>query len=244
MRRAIIACFLVFACAPRASIKPPEATPLPPAQAQSPAPAKPAETPVSKPAEAVASAGSAAEPRFEVKEESEVVMISREGQPCPWLEYARAWNSLRFRSDRAECSKVSLGNAAAQASELLDALQKQLGPAFAPVSFGMNDYPEMYERIARAAKSSPDWDVALGKPKKGSLNAAVVALAGDAQAFYPEAIALFASRKLRPRFSSVEKVFVGPVSATPFADSLLAAGLKPNDKVPYGSIVWFHLDTP
>ena len=220
-------------------MKVPEATPLPPAPAASPAPAQTLETPVSKPAEP---APSAQEPSFEVREESEVVMISRAGQPCPWLEYARAWNSLRFRSDRAECSKVSLGNAGAQAAELLDALQKHLGPAFAPVSFGMNDYPEMYERIARAAKSSSDWDVTLGKPRKGTLNAAVVALAGEAQAFYPEVVALFASRNLKPRFSSVEKVFVGPVSSTPFADSLVAAGLKQTDKVPYGSIVWFHLD--
>ena len=241
MRRAIIACFLGFACAPSTAIKPPEATPLPAAQLASPPPAKPAETPVSKPEQPAASA---AEPSFEVREESEVVMISRAGQPCPWLEYARAWNSLRFRSDRAECSKVTLGNAGSQASELLDALQKHLGPAFAPVSFGMNDYPEMYERIALAAKSSPDWDLAQGKPKKGSVNAAVVALANDAQKFYPEVVELFASRKLNPRFSSVEKVFVGPVSDTPFADKLLAAGLKKTDKVPYGSIVWFHLDVP
>jgi hypothetical protein len=241
MRRAIIACFLAIGCAPTAAIKAPEATPLPPAATESQAPARALETPVSKPADA---APSAPEPKYEVKEESEVVMISREGQPCPWLEYARAWNSLRFRSDRAECSKVSLGNAAAQASELLDALQKQLGPAFAPVSFGMNDYPEMYERIARSAKTSPHWDVTLGKPRSGTLNAAVVAMTTDPQVFYPEVVALFASRKLSPRFSSVEKVFVGPVSATPFVDSLVSAGLKKTDKVPYASIVWFHLDTP
>ena len=241
MRRAIIACFLAVGCASKVPIKPPEATPLPKVERPSNAPVSAAETPV---VEAPPSTPEPARPTFEVKQTEDVVMLAREGQPCPWVEYARAWNSLRFRSDRAECSKVTLGNAAAQASELIDALQKELGSAFAPVSFGMNDYPEMYERIALAAKSSPDWDLAQGKPKKGSVNAAVVALANDAQKFYPEVVELFASRKLNPRFSSVEKVFVGPVSDTPFADKLLAAGLKKTDKVPYGSIVWFHLDVP
>jgi hypothetical protein len=241
MKRAIIACFLTVGCATNAPIKPPEAAPLPKVERASDAPVSAAESKVVQPAP---SEVTPVRPTFEVKETEDVVMLAKEGQPCPWVEYARAWNSLRFRSDRAECSKVSLGNAGPAASELIDALQKELGSAFAPVSFGMNDYPELYERIALAAKSSPDWDLVHGKPKKGSVNDAVVQLANDAQKFYPEVVALFASRKLSPRFSSVEKVLVGPVSDTPFAASLRAAGLKDTDKVPYGSIVWFHLDAP
>jgi hypothetical protein len=233
MMRAITACLFVVGCAPGKAMVVPEASPLPKAEPVTApqAPAVEAEPPVPVTV-------------FHVERQDEVELVSREGEPCPWVEYASAWNSLRFRSDRAECVGVTLSGSAELAAQMIDGLARELGPAFAPVSFGMNDYPEMYERIARSAATSPLWDPVRGKPKKGSINQVVVELAPDAQAFYPEVVALFAARKLNPRFSSTEKVLVSAVADTPFAPALLGAGLKKTAKVPYGSVVWFHLDAP
>jgi hypothetical protein len=235
---------LTAACASAPSPAPPEATPLPQPQVAEVAPplAPPVESPKDA-EEAPSSVPAAAPPPFKIAREGTLVTIARAEQPCPWAEYSPEWKGLRLRSDRAGCEPLKLTESTALARELFDGLAKELGAEFTPHSFGMNDYPEMYERVARAAAASPDWNAAAGKPKTGSVNTFVVALASSSE-FYPELVALFAPQKLTPQFTNVEKVFVGKVSETPFAASLTAAGVKDGSKVPYGSIVWFRLTEP
>jgi hypothetical protein len=241
MRSSLALLTLTAACATAPSPAPPEATPLPQPQVAEVAP--PLAPPVESPKVAEEASVQPAPPAFKIEREGTLVTIARAEQPCPWAEYSPEWKGLRLRSDRAGCAPLKVSETSAVARELFDGLARELGAEFTPHSFGMNDYPEMYERVARAAASSPDWNAATGKPKTGSVNAFVVALASSSE-FYPELVALFAPRKLTPQFNNVEKVFVGKVSETPFAASLVAAGVKETSKVPYGSIVWFRLAEP
>jgi hypothetical protein len=179
-----------------------------------------------------------------IKHDGDVVHAARASDPCPWLEYSREWKSLRLRTDHEHCDARALSNMPDVVRSLLEGLQKELGAGFAPVSFGLSDYPEMYERIARAAVTSTAWDAKKGRARTGQINPAVVAIANDPAVYYPEVVALFASRKLKPTLSSVEKVFVAKVAETPFADKLRAEGLSDAARVPHGSIVWFRLDSP
>lgn len=63
-----------------------------------------------------------------------------------------------------------------------------------------------------------------------SSNALFVEFANQSDA-YKELQDLFVRYGLDVRLQSVEKVFAGPVSESPFKDTLLAAGLKPKDRI-------------
>ncbi len=178
---------------------------------------------------------------FKVERSGDTVSIARASQPCPWLEYSVEWHGLRYRSDRVGCERVPLAQGLSIAAQLMSRLQQVLGASFSPRSFGLNDYPELYERVARAAVRSRDWDKQRGRPRAAkSVNALVVELAAD-PTFSAEVAVLLAPLGLAPRVSNVEKVFVGAVHETPFAAVLQAAGLSEKDRVPYASIVWFEL---
>lgn len=247
MHRPLALSIVLVACATTAPPAPPEALPLePPPQPLaatqvdqvSASQVEPTPTPEPLPA---------AEPppdTYRIERDGHIVSVTKRDQPCPFAEYSTEWKGLRLRSDHAACQPHRLAESAPLAAELFQALKKELGEAFDPQSFGMNDYPELYQRLAIAAKSEPGWNLATGKPKKGTLHEFVLGTAKDASAFYPELVALFAPLQRVPELSNVEQVLVGKVSATPFADALREAGLKDNDQVPYGSIVWFRLNEP
>jgi hypothetical protein len=239
MRISLVLVSLLSACATTPPPAPPEAKPLAPATMPEVAP--PLAPPVTSPKEAPEANQPTPAPTTRITRDATLVSIARIDQPCPWAEYSPDWKGLRLRSDREGCAPLELAASSAVARELFEGLAKELGAEFQPQSFGMNDYPELYARIAKAAASSPAWNAATGKPKQGSVNTFVVALAADPAAFYPEIVALLATLKLAPQLSSVEKVLVGKASETPFAASLGAAGVKDTARVPYGSIVWFRL---
>jgi hypothetical protein len=169
-----------------------------------------------------------------------VKSITRRSVPCPWLEYAPAWKSLRFRSDREGCSAPNLSDDPKLVRTMLDFAVIELGSELEPTSFGLSDYPEMYERIAPRVLADKTWDAKAGKVKHGSLHTLVVSLANDPPAFI-EVQQLFEGTGFTPSLASVEKVFVGPISETTFSQALIAKGTNATLKVPYGSIVGFSL---
>jgi hypothetical protein len=178
---------------------------------------------------------------FVISDDGTVKTIARRSSQCPRLEYAPDWKSLRFRSDSVDCEPVKLSGHVELARALLDFAAAELGAELEPTSFGLGDYPEMYERIAPRILLDNTWDAKAGKVKHGSLHTLVVSLASDPPAFH-EVQKLFEGTGFRPSLASVEKVFVGPISSTPFSQALIAQGINVTLKVPYGSLVGFSLE--
>jgi len=96
-------------------------------------------------------------------------------------------------------------------------------------------YPWLSDLLARQASSSRHWDLAAGRPYRGSDNAYVAA----ALRGMPEFTALFG--RWRIAGIAVEKVLIKPA-----AELRLAAGapLPPGSKLPYDAIVWIALGLP
>jgi len=174
------------------------------------------------------------------------VIVKPRDAECPWLEYAPESKSLRFRSDRAGCEIVKISAQESVVVEMVRALALELTAtlgATSLASFGLNQYPELYERIALDALSDPRWNKRAGKPVGAgeSVNARVVALGEDRRHFV-EVARIFDELGYHARLSSVEKVFVGTPSETSFGEALRQAGAKPGDKIPYESMVGFKLE--
>ena len=93
-------------------------------------------------------------------------------------------------------------------------------------------YPWLSELLARQASASRHWDLAAGRPYRGSDNAYVAA----ALRGMPEFTALFGRWQIAG--ISVEKVRVKAA-----ADLRLAAGapVPPESKLPFDAIVWIAL---
>ncbi len=108
----------------------------------------------------------------------------------------------------------------------------QDSPAFS-LDFGrIERHPWLSELLARQASASRHWDLASGRPYRGSDNAYVAA----ALRGMPEFTALF--ERWHISGVSVEKVLVRPAS-----ELRLAAGapVPPDAKLPYDAIVWVAL---
>jgi hypothetical protein len=102
--------------------------------------------------------------------------------------------------------------------------------------------PTLAVRLAVAAKRSPQWDAARGRPSGGDPNGFVRKLANDAM-IYAE-LREFRKAGLDIRISVVEKVLVLPARQLPFFDRLAAEGVKPADRLPFDCITWFAISQP
>ena len=98
----------------------------------------------------------------------------------------------------------------------------------------------MAVRLALAAKRSPAWDSAKGKPRSGDINAFVRKLANDAS-IYEELRPVFQQAGLSIKLSSVEKVLVLPAAQLRFFDRLRGEGVRARDRLPFDCQTWFAI---
>jgi hypothetical protein len=123
-------------------------------------------------------------------------------------------------------------------------LQKVTGP-YQTLSWGrlFPDGPTdstMAVRLALAAKRSPGWDAARGKPRTGDINAFVRKLANDAS-IYEELRPMFRQAGLSIEMASVEKVLVLPAAKLPFFAQLQKEGVTARDRLPFDFQAWFSI---
>jgi hypothetical protein len=97
-------------------------------------------------------------------------------------------------------------------------------------------------RLAAAAKQSPRWDSARGRPAAGDPNTFVRKLANDAR-IYAELRELFRRFGLDIEVAAVEKVLVGRAAQLPFLQPL-PKGIEPRDRLPYDCMTWFSITRP
>ncbi len=162
-----------------------------------------------------------------------------------WTVYSSEVNSgvIRHRSDCA----LSLGEQAPLIAEVLRKVLEVQGEAapFRTLSWGRL-FPDgsrdstMAARLAVAAKRSPHWDSARGRPRNGDVNGSVRTLANDA-GIYEELRPVFAQAGLELRLSSVEKVLILPAGQLPFFERLRNSGVRPADRLPFDCQTWFSV---
>jgi hypothetical protein len=105
----------------------------------------------------------------------------------------------------------------------------------------------MAVRLALAAKRSPQWDSARGRPRNGEVdgwvgvNGWVRTLANDA-AIYKELQRVFAEAGLQLRLSSVEKVLIFRAGEMPFFETLRKSGVRASDLLPFDCLTWFSVE--
>lgn len=166
--------------------------------------------------------------------------LARTPDGCTVLEVSTQSHSLKYRRGPSpQCPTF----AAAQPllHEMITTLNAT-GHLSGVTSFDVGrDYTAYFERLSLAAARSSAWDARTGKPKTGTSNELVVALSRDGAAFFPEITKLLEGTGLSPELRSVEKVLVGTPEQTPFTGQLMAAGAKPESKLPYDCILVFHL---
>ncbi|MFA6548536.1 MAG: hypothetical protein WCT39_01210 [Candidatus Margulisiibacteriota bacterium] len=150
---------------------------------------------------------------------------------------------LRLRSD----STLPLNDQIKIVSTILDRVLKDHSPtAFDGFSLGRlvdafgKSNTQMSERLAIAAFISPKWDKVKGEPVIGYANNLVTELANTAL-IYPELDTMFKAHGLNIKVVSVEKVLSGKPDMTPFGESLLKQGVKPNEKLPFDCQTWFSI---
>lgn len=95
-------------------------------------------------------------------------------------------------------------------------------------------------RLALTAKRSADWDPTRGKPRGGDINGWVRNLANEG-AIYEELRPIFRQFGLEIRLATVEKVLVQKAKLLPFFDRLRAAGVRPDDRLPFDCQAWFSV---
>ena len=112
------------------------------------------------------------------------------------------------------------------------------------VSLGVGrilEHPWLSQQLAAAALHSPHWDAALGKPRTGNDNAAVMRILDDGRLLAGWA-PVFARYGATIRSASVEKVLVGRIGDTdelaPLATDPAAAGKR----LPFDAILWLQLE--
>ncbi len=95
-------------------------------------------------------------------------------------------------------------------------------------------------RLALAAKRSPAWNTATGRPRNGDINGYVRKLANDAR-IYEELRPVFEQAGFSIELSSVEKVLVMRAIDLPFYERLRGEGVRPRDRLPFDCQTWFSL---
>jgi len=124
---------------------------------------------------------------------------------------------------------------------LLQAVTESELSSFHTLYYGsLEDSKEMSARLALAARRSTLWDRKAGRPVSGSVNDFVVRIAND-EGIYPELKVAFASFQRSLKLSSCEKVFVGRADQLPFYEDLKNQGTAPDERLPYGGLVWFSV---
>ena len=106
--------------------------------------------------------------------------------------------------------------------------------------------PTMAMRLALAAKRSPQWDSARGRPRSGKANGWVdvngcVRTLGNDAAIYIELQRVFAEARLELRLSSVEKVLIFRAGEMPFFEALQKSGVRASDLLPFDCLTWFSV---
>ena len=146
-----------------------------------------------------------------------------------------------------DCGPSDLGKTEA-ARNLLRGIQALAGPTLRVD--GASLYwlgPRFYERLARAAAGSPEWDGRKGRAKKaerfdvGTTYDLVCKIANEAHAHVSlsEALEGIASNV---RCEGLEKLSVLPVSELPFGDALVASGVPASTIVPYTAAYYFSAE--
>ena len=124
-------------------------------------------------------------------------------------------------------------------------LHDEPGIGAAPTLFWGRLYPDghpdpaLATRLAIAAKRSPEWDAAHGRPVSGNVNLFVRKLANDAQ-IYAELQELFQKFGLEIGVAAVEKVLIGRAAELPFLRPL-PKGVQAGDRLPYDCMVWLSI---
>jgi len=99
---------------------------------------------------------------------------------------------------------------------------------------------EMAFRLALAAHRSSSWDVKVGRPRSGNVNAVVVTLANQAM-IYPELKQWFNDSGLELRFVSAEKVLIARAGTLAYFDRLKAVGVDAAEKLPFDCLAYFAI---
>lgn len=161
-----------------------------------------------------------------------------------WTVYLQEPNRGVIRH-RAECGQ-GLGEQATLVGRLLQTvLAEHPAIEFRSLSWGrlLPDGAKdatMASRLALAARQSSSWNRRSGRPANGDMNGFIRDLSNQAR-IYAELAPVFEGRGLKFRLSSVEKALVLPAGRLPFYESLRAAGVRPEDKLPFDCQAWFTL---
>ncbi len=149
---------------------------------------------------------------------------------------------IRHRSD---CSLPFAEQMPLVARVMKRVLEDEPGIGTTPKLFWGRLYPDgprdpvLATRLSIAAKQSPRWDAARGRPAAGRLNTFVCRLANDAR-IYAELRELFRTFGLDIEVAAVEKVFVARAAQLPFLQPL-PKGVQPADRLPYDCMVWLAI---
>lgn len=174
-----------------------------------------------------------------------VYTIANEDCLIEWTVYSRKPNQgvVRHRSDCAG----PLDTKARLIKLLLGKITESEGPGweFKTLSWGRvfgdgERDATMAVRLAVAARKSPAWDMAAGKPRQGDINGLVRRIFREAD-ITDELKRAFMTAGLRLEASAVEKVLVQQAGATPLRGNLSELGVPAGDKVPYDCQLWFSV---
>ena len=98
----------------------------------------------------------------------------------------------------------------------------------------------MSQRLAIAARGSPNWNPSKGKVRAGDVNGFAKDLANE-RMIYPEIRDLFALYGWKVKITSVEKVLIGRAGKLPSFGALKSHGIRPADALPFDFQMWFSV---